>query len=101
MISNTSREAYTSIKPSVNLKQSIVYEIIKKYQPVANDKIAEILGWEINKITGRVNELVRLGFIEHYGYSLTKSKRRAKTWVVATAKRDLEKIYDKVSQDKV
>lgn len=82
MIAETSRESYHKLIPRLGVKQQVIYEVIKEYGPITNERIAYILGWEINKVTGRVNELASIGIIEHRGYDITRSKRRAKTWAI-------------------
>jgi len=42
-------------------KQRRVYEVIKERGPVTNEEIKQILGWEINRITGRTFELRHFG----------------------------------------
>lgn len=81
MVSNTSREAYHSVE-KMGDKQRIVLGAIEANQPVHNERIADLLGWEINRVTGRVNELSKMGKIKQDGHQFTKSGRRAKAWVV-------------------
>lgn len=81
MISNTSREAYKSIV-NIGSKQWQVLEAIKDHGPIDNEGIARILGWPINRVTGRVNELCKKGAIKHDGYTTTSSQRRAKVWTI-------------------
>lgn len=56
---DTSREAYKNLK-DLNEKQQIVYEIIRVHGPMTNMMIAEMLGWTINRVTPRTNELVNI-----------------------------------------
>jgi hypothetical protein len=99
MIANTSREVYIKLRSKLNRNQQIVYQAIKQNEPITNEKIADALGWVINKVTGRVNELVTIGMVEHQGYDLTRSKRRAKTWVIATPKHIQDRVADMVALD--
>lgn len=80
MIAETSRLAYQSIKELGN-KQRQVYDVIKEYEPVTNEQIADLLGWSINRITGRVNELAKMGYVVQHGYGRTRAGRTAKQWV--------------------
>lgn len=41
-----------------------VFSAIQKLQPCTNHQIAKYLGWEINRITGRVRELVERNLVE-------------------------------------
>ena len=54
-----------SLKQLKNLdgKRKTVYNIIKSKGKVTNRMIAQELGWDINRVTGRVTELVRLGLV--------------------------------------
>lgn len=80
-VSYTSRSAYKSLK-DLGDKQRVVYEAIKTLRRATNEQIAEHLGWEINRITGRVNELSHYGMVAVDGLGKTKSGRTAKVWVV-------------------
>ena len=41
-----------------------VFSAIQKLQPCTNQQIAKYLGWEINRVTGRVRELVEKTLVE-------------------------------------
>lgn len=41
-----------------------VFSAIQKLQPCTNQQIAKYLGWEINRVTGRVRELVERNMVE-------------------------------------
>ena len=45
------------------MKQKTVYGVIKTKGKVTNRMIAKHLGWDINRVTGRVTELVGLGMV--------------------------------------
>ena len=59
-MSKTSLFAYNSIQELGN-KQMEVFEKIVELQPCSIKTIAESLNWEINRVTGRVNELAKKG----------------------------------------
>jgi DNA-binding MarR family transcriptional regulator len=48
-------------------KQTKVFEVIRRLAPCTDRQIARALGWEINRITGRRNELVAMGLVERSG----------------------------------
>lgn len=81
MVSQTSFEAYQSI---VNLgnKQQVVFDVIDKLGGATNEQIANHLGWPINRVTGRVNELYKLKMLEVTGLRPTIAGRNAKVWSV-------------------
>lgn len=64
MVAETSIEAYIELKPSLGARQREVLEVITKLGAANNRQIAEHLGLEVHKITGRVDELRKLGKIE-------------------------------------
>ena len=45
------------------MKQQTVYGAIKAKSKATNRMIAKHLGWDINRVTGRVTELVNLGMV--------------------------------------
>ncbi len=61
----TSLNAYAELeKKGLALTQEAVLDTIELYGTICNNEIAKILCWEINRVTGRVNELVKLGILE-------------------------------------
>jgi predicted transcriptional regulator len=58
---------YTEIKPHLGDRQKVVLEEIKKGGNMTNSEIKEALGVEINTVTPRVNELVKLGLVMEGG----------------------------------
>lgn len=78
-VANTSLLAYKSI---VNLgnRQATVLEKIEEIQPCSNKQIARSLGWEINRVTGRVNELAKLGLIKSERTEIGETGRLEKVW---------------------
>ena len=59
----TSLEAYRQAK-GLRGKRKLVYDIILERGPLCNQDIANILDWEINRITGRVKELREQRLVE-------------------------------------
>jgi predicted ArsR family transcriptional regulator len=64
---STSLIAFKDIVETIGPRQAMVYSTIKKYGEVTDREIGEKLGWEINQVTGRRNELFRLGLIKKTG----------------------------------
>lgn len=58
-------------------KRASVYEIIKNHPHVTDKEIAQLLGWEINRVTGRRGELVRDGLVEQCGKRFVEGKPNA------------------------
>ena len=61
------------------MKQKTVYGVIKKLDIPTNRNIAKDLGWEINRVTGRVTELVNLGMVTAEGTHKDKQTNRTVT----------------------
>lgn len=67
MIRNTSLKAYINeVAPVLGARQIAVLEAFE-HEPgrdFTNAELGRALGWEINRITGRTNELRKLGILE-------------------------------------
>tara|TARA_R110002020_G_scaffold367700_1_gene579602 strand:+ start:443 stop:643 length:201 start_codon:yes stop_codon:yes gene_type:complete len=61
------------------MKQQTVYGAIKTTTPATNRNIAKTLGWEINRVTGRVTELVNKGMVKANGTIFDKNTNRTVT----------------------
>lgn len=80
-VAQTSLFAYGTIK-DLGDKQQKVYDKIDEMQPCSNEQIAKALGWPINRVTGRVTELSKLGVIEVIEIGLGTTGRPVKLWGV-------------------
>lgn len=78
----TSRLAYDSVQHLGN-KQIEVLEKIEEIQPCSNKQIAESLHWEINRVTGRVNELAKKGIIKSERLARNNIGRLEKLWEIS------------------
>lgn len=81
-IAFTSRLAYESVTELGN-KQYEVLTKIEELQPCSNKKIAKALGWEINRVTGRVNELAKMGLIKSEKVARNSLGRLEKLWEIS------------------
>jgi len=61
------------------MKQQTVYGAIKTTVPATNRMIAKSLGWDINRVTGRVTELVNKGMVTTNGTHKDKQTNRTVT----------------------
>ena len=61
------------------MKQMTVYGAIKALSTSTNRNIAKHLGWEINRVTGRVTELVNKGMVKASGTVLDANTNRTVT----------------------
>lgn len=78
-IAFTSALAYASLE-KLNTKQAEVLEKIEAIEPCSNKQIAKALGWEINRVTGRVTELRQKGHIKMAGVGRNDLGRLEKLW---------------------
>ncbi len=82
MIADTSLTAYNSIKTKLGTRQLAVYEAIGDMGLATNEDISEYLGWAINCVCGRSNELRRLGMIGFEKYKISRYGRKAQAWSI-------------------
>jgi predicted transcriptional regulator len=80
----TSRQALKSIEHELSDKQQEVLATLQMARRPINDReIAKYLGWTINSVTARRNELVELGkVIEYKRATDPQTKRRVIYWTV-------------------
>lgn len=76
---DTSLDAYYSIE-DLGEKQRKVYEAIQKIQPCTDREICRHLGIEINRVTGRRNELCTMGLVKEYDKVKNEFGRMAIRW---------------------
>ena len=71
------------MKPTIGMRQKTIYKTIKSLNKATNRMIAKHLGWDINRVTGRVTELVNLGMVTSDGTHKDKETNRTVTlWKV-------------------
>ena len=64
----TSLEAFAKIKPTLNDRQRVVYNLLfANKKPLTNMEICRKLKWEINCVTGRTKELRKKGLVQYCG----------------------------------
>ena len=62
-VQETSREAYKEIRPELGARQRLVFEYVRsKGMALTNTEIAAGLKLPINQVTGRSNELAKMGY---------------------------------------
>lgn len=81
-VSQTSILSFYKLDPAkMNAHQTLIYNIIKEDPTLCNRDIARITGMEICSVTGRVNELAKMGRI--VSWSVKKdivTQRTVKVW---------------------
>jgi len=79
-----SLDAYESIKDELGNKQQAVLKAVMGLGMATNRMISQELDWEINRVTGRVNELVNKGILVAAGdYLDTSTSRTVNMWKYA------------------
>lgn len=69
MVTDTSREAFDLIKHLLSDKQIEVLKVFKRHRDrsFTNMELADMLGWSINRVTPRTNELRKMGVLMTVG----------------------------------
>lgn len=80
-VATTSKQAYSSLK-KMGEKQRAVHEALGEMGVACNQDIADHLGWTINRVTGRMNELRTMGYVELHGIKVNQFGNNVKTWRV-------------------
>ena len=67
-VADTSLFAFQGVKPVLGLRQRQMYMVFRRYSSVSfsDELLAKNLGWPINCVTPRRNELAAKGLIERY-----------------------------------
>ena len=78
-IRKTQVNSLKQMKPVMGKRQTTIYTLIKSKGPLTNRQIAKHLGWDINRVTGRVTELVNLGMVTAEGTHKDKQTNRTVT----------------------
>jgi predicted transcriptional regulator len=79
----TSLLAYESIQDELGNKQTQVLAVLDlNPDGLTNQEVSDYLGWPINTVTPRMNELVRKGFVVESGRRICKTGRKAIVWSV-------------------
>ena len=78
-IRKTQVNSLKALTPTIGMKQQTVYGVIKSKGKATNRMIAKHLGWDINRVTGRVTELVNLGLVDAEGTHYDNETNRTVT----------------------
>lgn len=80
MIHSNSKEAMASIAPVTGQARIEVLRVIKEKCPITRQDISAALGWEINRVTGRVSELLKKNKIVEAGNDTSNRVKRGLLW---------------------
>ena len=80
-IRKTQVESLKKTKVNIGAKQKTVYAVILAKGMATNRMIAKELGWDINRVTGRVTELVSKGMVTADGtFKDVETNRTVTLW---------------------
>jgi DNA-binding MarR family transcriptional regulator len=80
-IRKTQVESLKKTKVNIGAKQKTVYAVILTKGMATNRMIAKELGWDINRVTGRVTELVNKGMVTANGtFKDVETNRTVTLW---------------------
>tara|TARA_R100001463_G_scaffold13104_3_gene35139 strand:- start:267 stop:521 length:255 start_codon:yes stop_codon:yes gene_type:complete len=83
MIRQTQVDSLKKLKKTINGKRKTVYDMLLIKGSATNRMIARALGWDINRVTGRITELVGLGMVTADGTTYDNDTNRTVTlWKV-------------------
>lgn len=83
LIQETSTEAYNDVKPELGIRQTVVFEGLKKLQEATNLEISVNLNIPINQVTPRIFELRQMGLVREKEKRECKiSGRKAIAWEI-------------------
>jgi hypothetical protein len=89
MIKQTSLDAFVQLQAEgrLNANETIVHDVLCEYPcGLSNFKIAELLSWPINRVTGRVNSLVKKNKVFEFREEINiYTGKRNIVWVAAKA----------------
>jgi len=94
-VTQTSMQAYAGVKPKLGAKQLAVLRSVERHPCSSNADIAADLGWTINRVTPRSNELRVLGLVKVGGQKKNKTTGRREQWMVATEAMPPLSVYGK------
>ena len=77
MINQNSVEAYLDIKAGMSPRQALVYSVINRHGLITRHDVADILGIDLYKISGRFTEILAKGQIIEYGNQVVDGRKRA------------------------
>ena len=83
-IRQTQVDSFNELQKEISDRQKSVYSVLTVHGDCTNREIARYLGWDINRVTGRVTELVNLGMVNTNGTKFDHETNRTVTlWKVS------------------
>jgi predicted transcriptional regulator len=73
---------YDAILETLPASRAAVMAAIREHQPVTRQDLADKMGWPINRVTGRVRELLDCSAVKEQGVKYSETlKPRAQLWI--------------------
>lgn len=95
-VAQTSKEAFAKIQPELNGRRLEVFDELVARGRASNQTLAYSLKWSINRVTPRINELVKLGKVECVGVERGMYGNTVKVWAPAPEKPEQLDLLDMV-----
>ena len=81
MVQQTSMMAFLDVMPSVGKRQREVYAMLARLGASSNTELSVALGWSINRVTPRIMELRKAGWVVDGGVRACRvTHRDVHTW---------------------
>lgn len=78
-VRKTQVDSFNELQTEINDRQKSVYSVLTVHGNCTNREIAKYLQWDINRVTGRVTELVSKGMVMAYGTHYDNETKRTVT----------------------
>ena len=83
-VRKTQVDSFNELQTEINDRQKSVYSVLTVHGNCTNREIAKYLQWDINRVTGRVTELVNKGMVNAHGTKFDHETNRTVTvWKVS------------------
>lgn len=77
----TKLDAFAATSYFFTLQQKMIYDALCVHAPLTDEEISELTGLQGNSVRPRRGELVNAGLIVPSGFKLTRSGRKAVSWI--------------------
>jgi transcription initiation factor IIE alpha subunit len=74
-------DSFHSAQTFCNLQQKMVYDALCVHAPLTDEEIGELTGLNGNSVRPRRGELVSAGLVVPSGFKVTRSGRKAVSWI--------------------
>lgn len=78
-VRKTQVDSFNELQTEINDRQKSVYSVLTVHGNCTNREIAKYLQWDINRVTGRVTELVSRGMVMASGTHYDNETKRTVT----------------------